>query len=112
MDLAAGGRVLCKRTVGDASHSFACKWEMIVGEFMVLRSSHLLPVLMCELGGAPRKYGVAFCFLGRRGLGAGFRLKVSSGEGGRKPVASRSRWGDVRKVILWLRASKPERRLG
>ena len=96
----------------DANHSFACKRESIVGEFMVLRSSHLLPVLVCELGGAPRKYGVAFCFLGRRGLRAGFRLKVSSGKGGRKPVGSRSRWGDMLKVKLRLRASKPERRLG
>ena len=83
-----------------------------MGEFMVLRGSLLLPVLVRELGSAPRKHGVAVCFLGRRGLRAGFRLKVSSGKGGRKPAGSRSRWGDVPKVKLRLRASKPEQRLG
>lgn len=112
MVLAAGGRALCKRIMDDANLLFACKWESIVGEFVVLRSSHLLPALVCELGGAPRKYGVAFCFLGRRGLRAGFRLKVLSGKGGRKPAGSRSWWGDVPKVKLRSRASKHERRLG
>lgn len=55
---------------------------------------------------------MAFCVLSRRGLHAEFRLKVSHGKGGRKPVGSRSWWGDVPKMKLQLRASKPEQRFG
>lgn len=47
---------------------------------------------MCEFSGATRRYSVALCFLGRRGLCTGFRSKVSSVKEGRKPVGSRS-WG-------------------
>lgn len=105
--------MLCERTVDDANLCSACKWVTygFVGEFVVL-GSHLLPVQVCVLDGALRKYCLAFCFPVRRGLCTGFRLKVSSGKGGRKPVGSRSRWGDMPKVKLWLRATKPEQRLG
>lgn len=48
---------------------------------MVLRSSYLLPVPVCELGGALRKYRVAFCFLGRRGLCTGFKAEGFEWEG-------------------------------
>lgn len=66
MVLAAGGRAPCQTVMGDADLLLACKGEPTVGAFMVLRSSHPLPVPVRELGGALRAYGVAFCFLGRR----------------------------------------------
>lgn len=91
---------------------FVCKWESIVGEFWWFGEVLPYSLCWCEFSGVLRKYDAEFCFLGRRGLCAGLRLKVSSGKGGRKPVGSKSWWGDTLKVKLRLRASNPKWSLG